>query len=166
MTLTGHSLFFKDNFMEQKGLKEILTKKCQELGYDLVTLNLSTYNKDKTLSIVVDRVAPIDMDAIVEVTHSLNEFLDEIDPFEGGYTLDISSLGAEKPLKIECLKDYISSYVHVHIINPINGENIYEGDLVDVKEDSITISYHVKTRIKTVDIPKSNISKIRLAIKF
>ena len=62
--------------------------------------------------------------------------------------------------------DYVNSYVNVHLTNPINGENIYEGDLVAVNEDNILLSYRQKTRTKTVDIQKSNISKIRLAIKF
>ena len=148
--------------MELKQLEKLVSEKLIDNGYELVSLSLN----NKVLSIVVDRVSPIDMDAIVEVTHILNDLLDEVDPIEGEYTLDISSLGAEKPLKVERLNEYVNSYVNVHLINPINGENIYEGDLVFVTEDMITLSYRQKTRIKTVDIQKSNISKIRLAIKF
>ena len=131
-----------------------------------MSLNLSVSKGEKTLSIVVDRVEPIDMDAIVDLSHILNNYIDELDPIEEGYTLDISSLGAEKPLKKDELDKYINRYIHVHLTNPINGENIYEGDLVSVNEDSITLSYRQKTRVKTVDITKANISKIRLAIKF
>ena len=148
--------------MELKQLEKLVSETLLESGYELVNLSLS----NKTLSIVVDRVRPIDMDAIVEVTHILNDLLDEVDPIEGEYTLDVSSLGAEKPLKVEKLGDYVNSYVNVHLINPINGENIYEGELVSVSEETIELSYRQKTRIKTVDIQKSNISKIRLAIKF
>ena len=98
------------------------------------------------------------MDAITEISRYLNEVLDVIDPFENPYTLDISSLGAEKPLKIENLNSYLNNYVHVHMINPIKGENIYEGTLIKVDNDSITLSYKNKTRVLTVDIEKSNIS--------
>lgn len=152
--------------MELTNLKELLQSKLASLGYELVALNLSGSRDDKTLSIVVDRVDPIDMEAIVELSHQLNDYLDEIDPIEGGYTLDISSLGAEKPLKIELLSSYVHQYVNVHLINPIDGENIYEGNLEEVDVDSIKLSYRIKTRTKLVDIAKSNISKIRLAIKF
>ena len=148
--------------MEVKQLEKLVSEKLLESGYELVSMTYS----NKTLSIVVDRVTPIDMDAIVEVTNVINALLDEVDPFESEYTLDVSSLGAEKPLKIEKLSDYLNSYVNVHLTNPINGENIYEGDLVSVSEDNIVLSYRQKTRTKTVDIQKSNISKIRLAIKF
>lgn len=152
--------------MELVNLEKLLKEKLSELSYELVNLSLNVVKGEKTLVVVVDRVEPIDMDAIVDLSHKLNEYIDEIDPIEGGYTLDISSLGAEKPLKIEELNNYVSRYVNVHLINPIDGENIYEGELVTVSEDKITLSYKVKTRTKTVDIQKSNISKIRLAIKF
>lgn len=152
--------------MEKEKLEELLRNKLLEFGYELVSLTISYSKDDMLVSLVIDRVAPIDMEAISKVSMKVSEYFDEIDPFDRAYTLDISSLGAEKPLKIQDLSKYLSSYVHVHLINPIAGENIYEGDLVDVKEDTITLSYRIKTRTKLVDIAKENISKIRLAIKF
>ena len=147
-------------------LEALLKEKVNSLGYDLVSVNQRVEKGDKILSIVVDRVKPIDMDAIVALSRVLNDYLDELSPIEDAYTLDISSLGAEKPLKLEQLPLYVGSFIHVHLTNPINGENIYEGDLVAVTDDNIQLSYRQKTRVKVVDITKSNISKIRLAIKF
>ena len=143
-------------------LKGLIETKLNELGYDLYSLSFA----NETLSIVVDRSKEIDMDAIVEVTNALNSYLDELNPFEKAYTLDISSLGAEQPLKVEKLDAYVNKYVNVHLINPIKGENIYEGDLINVNDDSIQIQYKNKTRSIVLEIAKSNIYKIRLAIKF
>ena len=148
--------------MDLSILKKNIEEKLNELGYDLASFS---FNAD-TLSIVVDRVETIDMNAIVEVTNSLNSFLDELNPFEKPYTLDISSLGAEKPLKVESLDAYVGKFIHVHLINPVKGENIYEGDLVNVSDETITIVYRNKTRSISLEINKANISKIRLAIKF
>ena len=147
-------------------LESLVRSKLEEIGYELISINSHIEKGEHLLSIVVDRVEPIDMEAIVEVSHVLNAYLDELNPFENSYTLDISSLGAEKPLNKDKLADYVNRYVHVHLLNPINGENIYEGTLVGQDEEKITLEYKVKTRIKQVDITKSNISKIRLAIKF
>ena len=147
-------------------LKEKIAEKLLEKGYELVSLTLKIEKGDSILSIVVDRVAPIDMDAIVEVSRFLNNYLDELDPLDNPYTLDVSSLGAEKPLKVEKLGDYINSFVNVHLINPIKGENIYEGTIEEVNDDEIILSYRNKTRVLRVNIEKKNISNIRLAIKF
>ena len=119
-----------------------------------------------TLSVVVDKESEIDMNMIVDVTNELNAYLDELNPFEKPYTLDLSSLGAEKPLKVERLNAYVGKYVNVHLVNPIKGENIYEGDLKEVDDDKIIITYRQKTRSIDLEVLKSNIYKIRLAIKF
>ena len=155
-------LFVFEGYMELFKLKELIEKKVNELGYELVSLS---FNSD-TLSIVVDKDNEIDMDMIVDVTNELNAYLDELNPFEKPYTLDLSSLGAEKPLKVERLNAYVGKYVNVHLVNPIKGENIYEGDLKEVDDDKIIITYRQKTRSIDLEILKSNIYKIRLAIKF
>ena len=143
-------------------LKTLIETKLNTLGYDLVEFNFG----NDTLSVVVDKESEIDMNMIVEVTNELNAYLDELNPFEKPYTLDLSSLGAEKPLKVERLNAYVGKYVNVHLVNPIKGENIYEGDLKEVDDDKIIITYRQKTRSIDLEVLKSNIYKIRLAIKF
>lgn len=143
-------------------LKKLIETKLNTLGYELVEFG---YGQD-TLTLVVDKESEIDMNMIVDVTNELNAYLDELNPFEKPYTLDLSSLGAEKPLKVERLNAYVGKYVNVHLINPIKGENIYEGDLKEVSDDKIIIVYRQKTRSFELEILKSNIYKIRLAIKF
>ena len=152
--------------MDLNNLKPQLEKRINELGYDLVSLSSKKEKGDLVVSIVVDKVDPIDMNEIVSLSEKLSTYMDEIDNSETPYLLDISSLGAEKPLKVENLKDYVGRYVNVHVNNAINGENIFEGDMVEVTDDSITVEYRIKTRVKKVVILQSNIYKIRLAIKF
>ena len=152
--------------MDLMSLKPQLESKVNELGYELVSLSSKKEKGDLVLSIVVDKVNPIDMNEIVSLSEKLSSYLDEIDSSDTPYLLDISSLGAEKPLKVESLKDYVGRYVSVHVTNAVDGENIFEGELKEVTSDSITVEYRVKTRVKKVVILQSNIYKIRLAIKF
>ena len=152
--------------MELKQLKSLIEKKINEIGYELVEFSYGHANGQDTLSLVIDKETNIDMNMIVEVTNHINAYLDELNPFENPYTLDLSSLGAEKPLKVEKLSAYIGKYINVHLVNPIKGENIYEGDLKEVNDDKIIIVYRNKTRSIPLEILKNNIYKIRLAIKF
>jgi len=152
--------------MEEKQLQKLVEEKINSIGYELNSFSVSHVNGSLTVSIVVDRVEAINMEDIVKVTDSLNALFDEVDPFEGNYNLDISSLGAEKPLKVESLDSYVGSYVNVHVNNPVDGENIFEGTLKEVNNSSIKITKRIKTRSKDVEVDKNNILKIRLAIKF
>ena len=144
----------------------LIKEKVQSLGYDLYSLSSKKEKGQLIVSLVVDRVKPIDMEDIVNLSHALNDFFDEIDDSDIPYTLDISSLGAEKPLKIESLSSYIGQYVNIHLINPMNGENIYEGTIKEVNDSSLVLEIRIKTRVKNIDILFNNIYKARLAIKF
>ncbi|MBO6280080.1 MAG: ribosome maturation factor RimP [Bacilli bacterium] len=152
--------------MELGKIKSLLESKITEMGYEPISITRKVEKGDTYLSIVIDRVEPIDMDTIVKVSQELSTYLDEIDDSDEKYFLDISSLGAEKPLKIDSLKNYVGRYVNVHVNNALDGLNIFEGDIESVSEDSFTLSYRVKTRVKKVVILFNNIYKIRLAIKF
>lgn len=149
-----------------KTIKELLDKPIEELGYEIAKVNLKSSKTGLTLEISIDRDDPISLDDIVIVSEKINEILDEADPIEAAYTLDVSSLGAEKPIKIEKLNHYIGKYVNVHIINPIAGKNVIEGDLIESNDEKTIISYREKTRVKKVEIPTKDIDKARLAIKF
>ena len=157
---------FEGDIMDLNYLKPLLQDKVQEHGYELVELTTRREKQDLILSVVVDRVEPIDMNAITEISNVISSYMDEIDKSDEKYFLDVSSLGAEKPLKVSELDKYVSRYVNVHVTNPIDGENIFEGTLEEVNEDSIVISIRIKTRVKKIVILQSNIYKIRLAIKF
>ncbi|MCQ2802174.1 MAG: ribosome maturation factor RimP [Bacilli bacterium] len=152
--------------MDINYLKPLLEKKVNELGFELYSLTSKKENKNLFLYVVIDRVEPIDLNCISKVSETLSSYLDEIDQGNEQYTLDVSSLGAEKPLRVDQLSNYVSSFVNVRLINPVDGENILEGTIEEVNKDSMVLSYRIKTRVKKVNILLCNISKIRLAIKF
>ncbi len=147
-------------------IKTLLDKPIEELGYEIAKVNLKSSKLGLTLEISIDRDEPISLDDIVIVSEKINEILDKEDPIQTPYTLDVSSLGAEKPIKIERLSHYLGKYVNIHITHPVEGKNIIEGDLIDSNDEKTIISYREKTRVKKVEIPTKDIDKARLAIKF
>lgn len=147
-------------------VKEEVKQFINSYGYDLCSFNYIKKHKENILEIVVDRDDDISMNDIVDISNKISEFLDNHDFTDDSYNLDVSSLGAEKPLDIAKLDKYLNRYIYVHIINPIDGLNSYEGDLINVNENEITLKYRIKTRYKEVNISKNNIDKCRFAIKF
>jgi ribosome maturation factor RimP len=51
------------------------------------------------LRVTIDREGGVDIDAIARVTRAVIRALDEHDPIAGGYTLEVSSPGLERPLR-------------------------------------------------------------------
>ena len=147
-------------------IKECLSEALSKEGYDLYEANLARDKDGLKLSIVVDRREPVSLDDIVKVSSLINPILDSLDPFDGPYTLDVSSLGAEKPLKTEKLGDYVGSYVNIHLSKPYKGSNTLEGTIEAVVQGNLTLSYFEKARKVKAEIAIANIDKARLAIKF
>ena len=152
--------------MSEELIKTLIEPSVNELGYDLSEVSLKREKGDLYLHIVIDRVEPISLDDIVKVTEAISPILDEKDPISDNYILDVTSLGAEKPIKVECLDKYIDKYVNLHVTHPINGENYLEGNIQSVTDEQVTLTYRIKTRLVSVVIPCKDIDKARLAIKF
>ena len=152
--------------MNETQIKQLIEPTINKLGYSLESISLKREKGDLFLQIVVDRFDPISLDDIVAISNEISPILDENDPIKDNYFLDVTSLGAEKPIKLEHLDKYINKYVNLHVINPIKGENYLEGNIDSVNDDTLILSYKIKTKLVRVEIPRKDIDKARLAIKF
>ena len=113
--------------------------------------------------------AGITLEDCALVSDQLSEQLDSTDPdpIPQAYFLEVSSPGAERPLKKEV--DYqraLDQYVNVSLYQQIDGHKVFEGYLRQLSPDELTIEYMDKTRQKQVVIPRDKVAKARLAIKF
>ncbi len=144
--------------MEIKNLKEKLKIFVENLGYELYDLEYKKRNKNSILTVYIDRDEGIKLEDCVAVTKQLNPYIDELDPLEGEYFLEVSSPGAEKELRnLEGIKKAIGKFVHIE-----TDEQKIEGELAEFDENEITL----KVRNKIVKINYNDVNLIRLAIKF
>ena len=150
---------------EEKKTSALLEGPLKEKGYDLTSVAFHPGKEGMRLEVVVDRVEPIGLDEIISLSELISSILDEHDPISGAYTLDVSSAGAEKPIKLENLAKYVGKYVHLHLSHPFEGENTLEGTLEEYGEEA-AITYFVKGRKKKAVFPSADIDQARLAIKF
>ena len=151
---------------EAAKVKELLEGPLEKEGYSIYSVSLSGPKGGKTLSIVVDRDTDISLDDIVKVSDLINPLLDEKDPIEGAYTLDVSSLGAEKPISLEKLERYLNKYVNIHLSHPFEGKNVLEGTLIETSEETLSIRLKEKGKKRDVTIERRYVDKARLAIEF
>ncbi|MGO3202090.1 MAG: ribosome maturation factor RimP, partial [Ruoffia tabacinasalis] len=89
------------------------------------------------------------------------------DPFPKAYFLEVSSPGAERPLKTEQdILNAVGEYIHLDYYVPQFGEKFHEGTLLEVTDEMFQIEVTIKTRKKVLEIKRDAVSKLRLAIKF
>lgn len=133
-------------------------------GLELVEIEYKKEGQQWFLRIFIDREdQPIDLDDCSRVSEKLSDALDEVDPIPRAYILEVSSPGAERPLKKE--KDFvraIGKHVHVTTYEPIAGQKVFEGVLTSY-DGSMMI---IEEKKKRYEIPKEKVAKARLAIVF
>lgn len=144
----------------------LIEKPINELGYFNVSVSFTRENKNNYLRVLIDKDDPISLDDIIKVNDLISPLLDEKDLISEAYILDVSSYGVEKKIDVNNLQKYVGKYVNIHLTHPYRGENYLEGDLVEVKEDTVILNYRNKTRLISAEVEKRYIDKARLAIKF
>ena len=111
----------------------------------------------------------IDIDEIADLSEFVSEKLDTLDPdpLPDPSILELSSPGAERPIKTE--NDWEKAqgeYVHLGLYQKIDGKKMYEGTLKSYNDDEVELEVKIKTRRKTVVVPRKLIANIRFAIEF
>lgn len=151
---------------EENKIASLLRQPLKEKGFDLYSVVYHNSSEGMKLEVVVDRVEPIGLEDIVSLSGFISDLLDVSDPIQGAYTLDVSSLGAEKPIALDKLPLYIGKYVNLHLSHPYKGENILEGTLEKIEEGNLTLSYRAKGKLVQATFSEKDVDKARLAIKF
>ncbi|HLR66175.1 ribosome maturation factor RimP [Virgibacillus alimentarius] len=147
--------------------EELVQPILKEHNLELVDIEYVKEGKDWFLRVFIDKEGGIDIAECGAVSELLGEKLDEKDPVKDAYFLEVSSPGAERPLKTkEDLAMNINKNIHVKLYAPINGEKEYEGLLKEFSNNLATIEYKDKAKKKQVEIPYEKIAKARLAVAF
>ncbi len=147
---------------------ELVNPIVDDLGLELVDVEFVKEGRDWFLRVYVDTPeANIDIDQCALVSEKLSEELDRTDPITQNYFLEVSSPGAERPLKKE--EDFqkaIGQYVYIKTYAPIDGMKEFEGYLLTYGSEGAEVEVRIKTRKVTVFIEKDKIAMARLAIDF
>lgn len=146
-------------------VESIVTPIVESLGFELVDVEYVKEGPDYYLRIAIDKPGGIDIADCALASEKISEVMDKEDPITDAYFMDVSSPGAERPLKKE--KDYqdaIGNNIYVKLYEPIEGDKEWIGILDSVTDDFITINAKIKTRTKTIEIDRKKIAKIRRAV--
>src|SRR6476469_7342814 len=82
------------------GLGQRIEPEVKSLGYDLVRVAMIGGTSDPTLQVMAERpeTRQLDLSDCEAISRRLSDWLDANDPIEGGYRLEVSSPGIDRPL--------------------------------------------------------------------
>ncbi len=148
--------------MQEHYLADIINPVVEELGFDTVRI-LTIGDSNPTLQVMVehqDSQKEMTVDDCAAVSRAISAALDEKDPIENRYTLEVSSPGLDRPLtKPAHFKRYIGYAVKVETVEPVEKRKRFKGTLDAVSdENEITLTMEgVAYQIAFANIAKAKI---------
>ena len=116
------------------------------------------------LRVYIDCPGGVNISQCEAVSRPLSDALDEADPIEGSYTLEVSSAGIDRPLKKpEHFAAFLGHDVEVRTYRPIDGRKEFHGRLEGYEQGSVTITCKDGS---TRTFSKQETALVRLDISF
>lgn len=117
------------------------------------------------LRLYIDKAGGVDILDCERVSRTVSDLLDEADPIAGSYTFEVSSAGAERPLKRPSdFQRFLGSPVAVKLYKGRGGRKEFAGVLTGYDPDSGEITVAIGG--ETITFPKNEVALCRLRIEF
>ena len=117
-------------------VKKIAEPLAEELGYFLWDVEYVKEGADMYLRITIDSEEGINIEDCERMHRAIDPLLDEADPIEDAYHLEISSPGIERELKNEMQICACEGWdVEVRLYAPVDGSKSYLGTLCGLDEE-------------------------------
>ena len=143
-----------------------------DLGYELVDLQLQQDGKQLALRIFVDKPAGITLDDCVEVSREVSAILEVEDPIKAAYRLEVSSPGLDRPLKRAAdFERFVGKKARLKSKNLIDPDQrgttrkTFVGTLLGFEDDNVRLELTDKQG-GVIAIPLADLDKANLEEEF
>lgn len=150
------------NHQQFERLREPLRAEVEGLGYELIDVEWIREHGEHYLRLYLYHESGITVDDCEAVSNHLSPKLDEWDPIDENYYLEVCSPDLNRPLKTDRdLERNIGETVAIQLFQKKDGVKKWEGELIGFDDESVSI------RIAGVEryILKKEIAQIKIVIR-
>jgi ribosome maturation factor RimP len=125
------------------GIAALIEPEVKRLGYDLVRVMMIGGTSDPTLQIMAERpeTRQLDLADCEQLSRGLSDLLDREDPIEGGYRLEVSSPGIDRPLtRPSDFSDWAGHEARITLSEPRDGRKQFNGTLQGFDHDQVKLT--------------------------
>ena len=144
----------------QDKLSTLLEPVVEDLGYELIWVQLAGGEGSQIVRVFIDHADGIDVDDCAKVSREISGVMDVEDPIPGNYTLEVSSPGLDRPLvKPAHFEQFAGQQIKLRTYAPsLEGRRRYTGTLKGVAGDEVEIEVDGELHA----VPLDNIEIARL----
>jgi ribosome maturation factor RimP len=123
-------------------LTELIEPEAKAEGLELVRVKMMGGTSDPTLQVMAERpdTRQLTLDDCARLSRRLSDLLDEKDPIEGAYRLEVSSPGIDRPLtRLKDFDDWKGHEARIVLAEKLNGRKVFSGDLTGAEGDTVLV---------------------------
>lgn len=121
-------------------VRDLISPTVETLGYRIWDVEYVKEGADMYLRVTIDSDDGIGIEDCEKVNRAIDPILDEADPIEGSYYLEVSSPGVERVLSSdEHFERMKGAEVEVKLFSPVDGKKSYCGTLIARDGEFITL---------------------------
>jgi ribosome maturation factor RimP len=129
-------------------IARLIEPAIQGLGFDLVRVAMIGGTSDPTLQVMAERrdTRQLTIDDCADISRKLSDLLDAEeaagrDPIEGGYRLEVSSPGIDRPLTRRAdFADWAGHEARIKFAEPVDGAKQVSGIIEGISGDTIRVA--------------------------
>lgn len=124
-------------------LTALIEPEAKALGLSLVRVGMFGGTSDPTLQVMAERpdTRQLTLDDCATLSRRLSELLDELDPIEEAYRLEVSSPGIDRPLtRLADYADWAGYDARLKLVEPIEGRKMFDAVLNGVEGDDVLVT--------------------------
>jgi len=150
----------REGFLMKKSIKDTVREAIEptvlELGYSIWDITYSKIGADYHLEITIDNEEGINIDDCEKVHRAIDPILDECDPIETFYYLEVSSPGVERELRTQDhIERSVGMKVEAKLFAAKDGAKSVVGILEGLVDGKVVISNeNAKTELERSEISK------------
>lgn len=146
-------------------LTKLIEPHAEAMGLKLVRVAMFGGKSDPTLQVMAERpdTRQLVIEDCAELSRRLSDMLDEVDPIEEAYRLEVSSPGIDRPLtRLADYTDWAGFDARLRLSEPVEGRKQVDGRLDGLDGETVIVTTP-KTR-ETLRIPFSGIASAKLLL--
>ncbi len=147
-------------------VRELVEPTIEQLGYSIWDVEYSKVGTERHLEITIDSENGIDVQDCEKVHRAIEPLIDEADPIEDFYYLDVSSPGLERNIRTEeHYEKCVGETIEVKLFAALDGKKSMVGQLTEYDEASDTVMLKDRAGVE-YKLGRKLISKANIYFEF
>lgn len=144
---------------KERQILDSLEAQAEDHGVEIVSVEAVGSRKSPIVRIYIDTEGGVSFQELTDAQEWIGEIMDDLDPFPGAYTMEVSSPGIDRPLRTsDHFRRFVGEEAKIALKSPLDGRSKFTGVIAEADDDAVKLEFDGGS----IDVPYEAIKKANL----